>query len=99
MMELINGQQGIVEAIVLHLFQCITQGSMGTNQNLCMTLMKEFDEAFLLVLLILDIGQVIMRRYNPIGKEAMGFQTGVPKLTSDALFRHGHYHTFQTLMR
>ena len=98
MVELINGQQCVVEVLIRDFLHAVAQRGVGTHQDLRALLMEEFDEAPLLVLLVLHVRQVEVGCHLPVSEEALWHQPCVLKRASNALFRHGHHHTFQSLV-
>ena len=77
MVELIDGQQYIIESIVAQFLGSITQGGMGTNKYLSSVVLEELLETSLFILLVLYVCQIEIRWYFPIGKESSTYQIGV----------------------
>ena len=97
MVELVDGQQHMIERIVVQFLHAVTQSGVGTDQYLRPVVLEELQEASFLVLLVLHVCQVEVGRHDPIRKEAAIHQIGILKRPSDTLLRHSHHYLLDTL--
>ena len=98
MVKLVNGQQHIVKGIIAHFLGSVTQRGMSTDQHLGFAAQKELLESSFLILLILNVSQVEIRRYFPVGKEPAIHQVGVLKRAAYALFWYSYHHLLDALV-